>query len=67
MMMYFIIKEYGKKFNMNDQWFNELDNDSQQVINKFLQDMKNTLIELEIEIFKLDIEINEMERNEHNE
>ena len=65
--MYFIIKEYGKKFNMNDQWFNELDNDSQQVINKFLQDMKNTLIELEIEIFKLDIEINEMERNEHNE
>lgn len=65
--MYFIIKEYGKKFNMNDQWFNELDNDSQQVINKFLQDMKNTLIELEIEIFKLDIEINEIERNEHNE
>lgn len=52
---------------MSDQWFNELDNDSQQVINKFLQDIKDTLIELEIEIFKLDIEINEMERNEHNE
>jgi hypothetical protein len=52
---------------MSDQWFNELDNDSQQVINKFLQDIKDTLIELEIEIFKLDIEINEIERNEHNE
>ena len=52
---------------MNDQWFNELDNDSQQVINKFLQDIKDQLIELEIEIFKLDIEINEIERNEHNE
>ena len=65
--MYFIIKEYGNRFNMNDQWFNELDNDSQQVINKFLQDIKDTLIELEIEIFKLDMEINEMERNEHNE